>query len=280
MMKKLIRVKGGIVDLSSPLVMGILNATPDSFFEGCRSSSDEAIERRVDEILSQGGDIIDIGAYSSRPDSIDISIEEEWERLSRALAIVKRRAPMATISIDTFRSEIARRSVEEFGVDMINDISGGELDGEMMPTVARLGVPYIMMHMRGTPQTMQSFCEYDSLITDILHYFSKKIDRARELGISDVIIDPGFGFSKSVSQNYELLAALDQFEALGHPILVGVSRKSMIYRLLDITPADSLNGTTALNMFALSKGASILRVHDVREAVEVVRIHQALSINK
>ncbi|MGL4993898.1 MAG: dihydropteroate synthase [Bacteroidales bacterium] len=276
-MKMLIRLKGTLIDLSRPLVMGILNATPDSFFEGCRSSSDMLIEQRVEEIISQGGDIIDVGAYSSRPDSKDVSLEEEWERLSRALAIVRRISADGVVSVDTFRSEIARRAVEEFGVDIINDISGGELDSEMMPMVARLGVPYIIMHMRGTPQTMQSFCEYDSLVTDILCYFSKKIDRARELGISDLILDPGFGFSKSVEQNYELLAALDQFEVLDHPILVGVSRKSMIYRLLNITPSESLNGSTALNMYALSKGASILRVHDVREASEVVRIHDMLS---
>lgn len=277
-MKKQIRIKGGLMELSTPRVMGILNATPDSFFAGSRCSSDELIANRVEEIRREGGEIIDIGAYSSRPDSSHISLEEEWERLSNALQIVRRIAPEAIVSVDTFRAEIARRAVSEFEVDLINDISGGELDQAMMPTVAQLGVPYIMMHMRGTPQTMQQQCHYDHLLPEVLLYFSTKLQRANELGIADLIIDPGFGFSKTVEQNYELMAHLEQLQLLGHPLLVGVSRKSMIYRLLEITPQESLNGTTVLHTIALSKGASILRVHDVREAVECTRIHNALIL--
>lgn len=277
-MKKQIRIKGGLMELSTPRVMGILNATPDSFFAGSRCSSDELIANRVEEIRREGGEIIDIGAYSSRPDSSHISLEEEWERLSNALQIVRRIAPEAIVSVDTFRAEIARRAVSEFEVDLINDISGGELDQSMMPTVAQLGVPYIMMHMRGTPQTMQQQCHYDHLLPEVLLYFSTKLQRANELGIADLIIDPGFGFSKTVEQNYELMAHLEQLQLLGHPLLVGVSRKSMIYRLLEITPQESLNGTTVLHTIALSKGASILRVHDVREAVECTRIHNALIL--
>lgn len=267
-----INVSGTLLDLSTPRVMGILNVTPDSFYAQSRKQSDEEIEVRTQQIIEQGADIIDIGAYSSRPGAEDVSIQQEMDRLSRALTIVRKLAPHAIISVDTFRADVARMCVEEFGVQIINDISGGELDQKMFQTVAQLGVPYILMHMKGNPQTMQQAPHYDDLLTEMLQYFAQRIHTLHELGVGDIILDPGFGFAKTLEHNYELLHRLEDLHVLGLPMLVGISRKSMIYRLLGITPQESLNGTTVLNTLALQKGASILRVHDVKEAVEAVRI--------
>ncbi|MGL4332383.1 MAG: dihydropteroate synthase [Bacteroidales bacterium] len=275
-----INVGGKLMKFDSPKVMGILNATPDSFFEGSRCTTEKELEARINEIISEGADLIDVGAYSSRPDSHNITPEEEWRRLKTALSILRDKYPGAVVSVDTFRSEIARKSVEEYGVDIINDISGGGLDDKMFQTVADLKCAYIMMHMRGTPQTMQQFCRYDDLFQDICHYFVEKLDRLRELGVANVVLDPGFGFSKTLDQNYELMSFMQHFGILDKPLLVGVSRKSMIYKLLGTDPSESLNGTTALNTLALMKGADILRVHDVKEAVEVVKIFQKQNENQ
>ncbi|MGL5787844.1 MAG: dihydropteroate synthase [Bacteroidales bacterium] len=268
---------GELIHFDTPKVMGILNATPDSFFEKSRCTTEMEIENRIAEIIRQGADMIDVGAYSSRPDATDISPEEEWRRLEGALKILRRISPDAIVSVDTFRSQVARRAVEEYGVQIVNDISGGELDPDMYQTIADLNCAYIMMHMKGTPQTMQKNCSYADLFQDICHYFVEKLDRLRELGVANVVLDPGFGFSKTIDQNYELMSFMEHFSILGKPLLVGISRKSMIYKYLGIEPKDSLNGTTVLNTIALQKGADILRVHDVREAVEVVRITQKLN---
>ena len=269
---KTINIKGELLDLSIPVVMGILNVTPDSFFEGSRKETEHQIIDRVNEILNQGGTIIDIGGQSTRPTSTLISAEEEMERLKFALSVINREFPEAILSVDTFYSDVARFCVEEHGVAIINDISGGEMDKQMFSTVAELNVPYILMHMRGTPQTMGSFTDYDNLIQDVFYYFSKKIAELHLLGVNDIIIDPGFGFSKTLDQNYELMASLNGFSIFDMPLLVGISRKRMISGLLEITPAESLNGTTVLNTIALQNGANILRVHDVKEAVEAIKI--------
>ncbi len=267
-----LNIKGRLMTVDRPLVMGILNTTPDSFYAGSRCPSEDAISRRIDQIIEEGADIIDIGGYSSRPYADNIPPEEEFRRLAAGLEIIRRKAPDAIVSVDTFRAEIAERCVREYGADIINDISSGELDKSMIPTVGKLGTAYIMMHMRGNPDTMMELTDYENLTADILKFFSQKIKEASEAGICDIIIDPGFGFSKTLDQNYELMGRLDIFNELQLPILVGISRKSMIYKFFGTTPAESLNGTTALNMIALSQGASILRVHDVKEAVEAVRI--------
>lgn len=277
MTRKTINIKGQLLDLSYPLVMGILNVTPDSFYSGSRKESEEDIIARVREILNQGGAIIDIGAQSTRPTSTLLTAEEEIERLKFALPIINREFPDAILSIDTFYSKVVRFCVEEHGVAIINDISGGELDKDMFKTVAELNVPYILMHMRGTPQTMKDLTDYDNLIQDIFYYFSQKIAELRLLGVNDIILDPGFGFSKTLDQNYELMASLRGFSIFDMPLLVGISRKRMIANLLGTTPAESLNGTTILNTFALQNGANILRVHDVREAVEAVKIVKKLE---
>ena len=269
---KTLNIKGNLLSLDTPLVMGILNVTPDSFYAGSRKQTEAEIEARAETILNEGGTIIDIGGYSSRPDAAEVSEEEEMARLETALRIITRKYPDAILSVDTFRSAIARRCVEEFGVAIINDISGGELDTAMFQTVADLRVPYIMMHMRGTPQTMQTFTDYEHLTADILKWFADRVEKLHQLGVNDIIIDPGFGFSKTLEQNYELMCHLLDFRLLELPLLVGISRKSMIYKLLGITPADSLNGTIVLNTYALLNGADILRVHDVRAASETVRI--------
>ena len=272
-----LNIKGELIPLEKPLVMGILNVTPDSFYEGSRKQTETDIRNRIEEILRDGGDIIDVGGYSSRPDAQEVSPEEEMERLCLALRILRDEYPKAMVSVDTFRAEIARRCVEEYGAAIINDISGGELDAEMFPTIAALHIPYIIMHMRGTPQTMQQHCDYQNLTADILLYFSRKIEQLHLMGVNDIIIDPGFGFSKTLEQNYELMRHLTDFQVLEKPLLVGISRKSMIYKLLGGTPAESLNGTTVLNTYALLNGANILRVHDVKAAVEAVRIVKQLS---
>lgn len=263
---------GQLLSLATPRVMGILNVTPDSFYDGSRCPEKAEITERVHTIVREGADIIDIGGYSSRPHAADISPDEEMRRLSVGLEIIRKHYPDAFISVDTFRAEVARRCVEEYGVQIINDISGGELDHKMFETAADLHVPYILMHMRGTPDTMMSLTDYDNLIGDMLYYFSERIARLESLGVNDIIIDPGFGFSKTLDDNYLLMKHLDEFARIGLPLLVGVSRKSMIYKYFGTTPAESLNGTTALNVLALLGGANILRVHDVREAVEAVRI--------
>lgn len=272
-----LNIKGELISLEEPLVMGILNVTPDSFYEGSRKQTETDIRNRIEEILQEGGAIIDLGGYSSRPDAQDVSPEEEMERLCLALRILRDEYPKAMVSVDTFRADIARRCVEEYGAAIINDISGGELDAAMFPTIADLHIPYIIMHMRGTPKTMQQHCDYQNLTADILLYFSKKIEQLHLMGVNDVIIDPGFGFSKTLEQNYELMRHLADFSLFEKPLLVGISRKSMVYKLLGGTPAESLNGTTVLNTYALLNGANILRVHDVKAAVEAVRIFKQLS---
>ncbi|MCD8178416.1 MAG: dihydropteroate synthase [Tannerellaceae bacterium] len=274
---KSINIKGELVSLENPLVMGIVNITPDSFYSGSRKQTEKEISERVESILSEGGDIIDVGAYSSRPGATDISPEEEMERLHFALTILNRNYPEAIISVDTFRGEIARRCVEEYGVAIINDISGGQLDETMFPVMGELKVPYILMHMRGTPQTMQQYTDYEHLLVDIRKYFAEKIEKLRLLGVNDIIIDPGYGFSKTLEQNYSLLGNLKEFRIFDLPLLVGISRKAMIYKLLDSTPQESLNGTTVLNTFALLNGADILRVHDVKEAVEAIKLVNKLK---
>lgn len=268
-MEKTLNLKGNLVSLATPLIMGILNVTPDSFFADSRKQDEAAIDVRIQQILSEGGDLIDLGGYSSRPDAAEVTPAEEMRRLEVALSLLQRHYPQVPVSVDTFRADIARRCAEEYGVAMINDISGGELDAQMFSTVADLHIPYIMMHMRGTPQTMQQHCDYTDLMEEIMRYFARKVEQLRLLGVNDIILDPGFGFSKTLAQNYELMAHLNEFKAFDLPLLVGVSRKSMIYKLLGGTPADSLNGTTVLHTYALLHGANILRVHDVKAAVEV-----------
>jgi len=272
MLHNTINIKGQLMDFSSPIVMGILNVTPDSFYEGSRNQSEAQIITCAGEILSQGGNIIDIGAQSTSPSSRMLSAEEEIERLSVALRIITKEYPDAILSVDTFYSSVAKYCVEEFGVAIVNDVSGGEIDKQMFSTVAQLGVPYILMHMRGTPQTMQTLTNYDNFIQDIFYYFSEKIAKLRLLGVNDIIVDPGFGFSKNTVQNYELMSHLSDFHIFELPLLVGISRKSMIYKLLSLTPSESMNGTTILNTYALLNGANILRVHDVKEAIEAIKI--------
>lgn len=274
---KTINIKGELLELSQPIVMGILNITPDSFFAESRKQGEQEIIARVAEILTQGGKIVDIGAQSTRPSSTLLSSKEEIERLKPALNIINKEFPDAILSVDTFYSDVARFCVEEHGVDIINDISGGEMDKNMFDTVASLNVPYILMHMRGTPQTMSKLTDYDNLIQDIFYYFSKKIAELHLKGVNDIIIDPGFGFSKTIDQNYELMASLKGFSIFDLPLLVGISRKKMIYNLIDSTAEESLNGTSILNTFALQNGANILRVHDVKEAVEAVKITEKLK---
>lgn len=269
---QLLNLNGTLYDLTTPMVMGILNVTPDSFYGGGRYQSEKSIVERTEQILSEGALMIDLGAYSSRPDAQDISAEEEMERLAFALEIIQRTAPNALISVDTFRASVAERCVKEFGVAMINDISGGEIDAKMFETVAGLHVPYILMHMRGTPQTMQQYCQYEHLLQEVFLYFAKKVEQLRRLGVCDIILDPGFGFSKTIDQNFELMHHLREFRVFDLPLLVGISRKSMIYRFLGGTPETSLNGTTVLNTMAVLGGASILRVHDVKEAVETIKL--------
>lgn len=271
-----INVRGRLLDLSEPQVMGILNVTPDSFYDGSRKQTEEEIRSRVKQIIAEGGSMIDIGAYSSRPGADDVSPEEEMERLRHGMTILRAIAPDVSVSVDTFRADVAKMSVEELGVDIINDISGGELDKDMFATVAKLGVPYILMHMKGTPQNMQQAPHYDDLIKEILLYFAEKVQMLRDLGQKDIILDPGFGFAKTLEHNYELMNHMEELKIFELPILSGISRKSMIYKLLGTSPQEALNGTSVLNTISLMKGASILRVHDVKEAVEVVKIFKAM----
>lgn len=263
-------LRGKLVELQRPWVMGILNVTPDSFYIDSRTpmAEPDRIARRVRQMLAEGADIIDVGAYSSRPGADDISPLEEMRRLEVALTTVREVAPEVYVSVDTFRSEVARQCVEHFGVDLINDISGGVLDRAMPKVVARLGVPYIIMHMKGNPETMQMAPEYQDVVAEVLEFLARQQQRFFDAGGKDVIIDPGFGFGKTLQHNYRLMDRLQDFHELHAPLLVGVSRKSMIYKLLETTPQDALNGTTVLHTIAMMKGAHILRVHDVQAAVE------------
>ncbi|HET9053022.1 MAG TPA: dihydropteroate synthase [Cyclobacteriaceae bacterium] len=270
-----LQTNGTLVDLSAPVVMGILNITPDSFFEGSRFTTESEILTQTEKMLAEGATFIDVGGYSSRPGAADIPPAEECARVVRAVKAIRKEFPRAIISVDTFRAEVAAQAVRE-GANMINDISAGALDPNMFKTLATLRVPYIAMHMRGTPQTMRAQTTYHNLVQEVTDYFIEKIGRLTALGVNDIIIDPGFGFAKTTDQNFELLAHLDYFKNLNRPVLAGLSRKSMIWKTLGISATDALNGTSALNMAALLKGARILRVHDVKAAVEVIRLHAKL----
>ena len=271
-----INCKGTLLDLETPKIMAILNATPDSFFDGSKSSDMPSLLTRSETMLLEGATIVDVGGYSSRPNAEFVTEKEEINRVVPIISSIIKNFPETIISIDTFRSGVAKAAVEN-GAAIVNDISAGALDSEMLTTIASLRVPYIMMHMRGNPKTMQKLTDYDNLTKDLLFYFSEKIALARELGISDIIIDPGFGFAKTTAQNFELMRNLALFKTLELPLLVGISRKSMIYKSFETTPENALNGTTALNMVALQKGAKILRVHDVKEASECIKIYNLLN---
>ena len=268
------------IDLSEPRVMTIVNVTPDSFYDGSRTFTEEEIERRVMQAIAEGADMLDVGGYSSRPNADEVSVDEECARVCRAMKVIRRICPEVAVSIDTFRAEVVRRVVADWGDCIVNDISAGEADSQMIPTVARLGLPYIAMHMRGTPATMQSITDYSDVVEEVRNYFVRKLDELHSAGIIDVVIDPGFGFAKTLEQNYSLMDGIHRLNDLGAPILVGISRKSMIYKLLGCAPAEALNGTTALHLEALRQGAKILRVHDTREAVEVVKIYNQLNKSK
>lgn len=266
------------ISFDKPLVMGILNLTPDSFFDGGHYIDTNSILKRARQIVAEGADIIDLGAYSTRPGAENIDVEEEWRRMQPALACIRKDLPNTILSIDTFRAELVRRLVSEFGVCIVNDISGGTLDDKMFETIADLQVPYIMMHIKGTPQSMQTQTDYKDLMGEILEFFKNRVKQLNDLGAKDIIIDPGFGFAKTLEHNYEIMAKLKDFSSLNLPLLIGISRKSMIYKLLGGEAKDSLNGTTALNMVALMEGANILRVHDVKEAVECVKLYNKMQI--
>ena len=271
-----INCKGNLIDLTTPKVMGILNITPDSFYDGGKYKDEKSILTQVKKMLDEGATFIDVGAYSSRPGGDPISKSDELKRIVPIVHLLLEKFPDIRLSIDTFRAEIAQECLES-GAAMINDVSGGSLDENMLRTIAKCKAPYIMMHMKGNSSTMQQQTHYKNLLGDILYYFSEKLATARALGINDIIIDPGFGFAKTLEQNYELLQKLATFKCLNMPILVGLSRKSMIYKTLGSSADKALNGTTALHMIALSKGAGILRTHDVREAIECVKLHGQLT---
>ncbi|WP_298499626.1 dihydropteroate synthase [uncultured Algibacter sp.] len=271
-----INCKGKLIDLSSPKVMGILNITPDSFYDGGSHKNEVEVLKHVEQMLNQGATFIDVGAYSSRPNADHVSEADELKRILPIVALVLKEFPDILLSIDTFRSNVAKQTIEA-GACMINDISAGLLDDNMLQTIAKLKVPYIMMHMRGTPQTMQQQTHYDNLVKEVIFYFTERIAAAKALGINDLIIDPGFGFAKNLEQNFELLNKLELFNMIENPILVGVSRKSMIYKTLKTSAKEALNGTSVLNTIALQKGASILRVHDVKEALECITLVRSLK---
>ena len=270
-----INCKGNLIDLTLPKVMGILNITPNSFFDGGKYADDNSVLQQVEKMLVDGATFIDIGAYSSKPNAEFVSENEEVRRLLPVIDLILKHFPETLISIDTFRATVAKKAIEN-GACIINDISAGSLDENMMQTVAKLQVPYIMMHMKGNPQTMQSLSQYENIVKEMLFYFSEKIAQARSLGINDLIIDPGFGFAKTLEQNFEVMNKLDLFQILELPLLVGISRKSMIYKTLETSAEFALNGTTVLNTIALQKGVKILRVHDVKEAVECVKLCNSL----
>ena len=271
-----INCKGNLIDLSSPKIMGILNITPNSFYDGGKYSLEKNAISKVDKMLKEGATFIDIGAYSSKPNAEFVSEEEELKRIIPVVKTLIKEFPETLLSIDTFRSSVAQECINN-GAALINDISAGNLDEKMIEVIASNNVPYIMMHLRGTPQTMQNQTNYENLIKEMILYFSDKISKARNLGIHDLIIDPGFGFSKTTDQNFEILSNLELFKMLDLPILTGISRKSMIYKTLDTNPEEALNGTTVLNTIAITKGANIIRVHDVKEAIECVKLYEKLG---
>lgn len=271
-----INCNGNLIDLTTPKVMGILNVTPNSFYDGGKHKEINSIIHQVDKMLSEGADFVDIGAYSSKPSAEFVSEEEEIKRLVPIVKSLIETFPNIILSVDTFRANVAKASVEN-GVAIINDIAAGLLDDKMLETVAELKVPYIMMHMRGNPQTMQSLTDYNDIVKEMIFYFSERIQKARSFGISDIVIDPGFGFAKTVEQNYEVLHKMELFSMLELPLLAGISRKSMIYKVLESSPQEALNGTSVLNTIALQKGAKILRVHDVKEAVECIKLVSKLK---
>ncbi|KYG85025.1 dihydropteroate synthase [Roseivirga seohaensis] len=273
--KKTLNLRGNLVSLDTPAVMGILNITPDSFYSLGRQNTEKEILSTAENMLAEGALILDIGGYSSRPNAEDISTEIETDRISKALALIVKEFPEAYISIDTFRSSVAKVAIDQ-GACIINDISGGTLDTNMFETVTKLNVPYIMMHMRGTPQNMAQQTDYKNLLKEVILFFSERVEKLRILGVKDIILDPGFGFAKTAKQSYEILQNLDYFKGLRLPLLAGLSRKSMIYKTLGISAEEALNGTTALNMAALINGASILRVHDVKAAVETVKLYKSI----
>lgn len=270
--KQSLNIGGNLIHINSPLIMGILNLTPDSFYSGSRLASRDAIIRRTEKHLSEGADIIDIGGYSSRPGAEHIPEEEERNRIIPALRVIRQHFPDTIISLDTFRASIAQEMVNDYGVNIINDISAGNLDQNMFATIAHLNVPYIMMHMKGTPQDMQQKAQYDNILRDMIGYFSSKLEELNQWGVKDIIIDPGFGFGKTIEHNFYILKHLNLFRYFELPIMVGLSRKSMIFKTLRTSPEEALNGTTALNTLALTKGAHILRVHDVKETQEVIQL--------
>ena len=274
-----LNLRGRLLELREPQIMGILNVTPDSFYSDSRTPDEAHITDRVRQMMDEGADMIDIGGYSSRPGADDVTPEEEMDRLRRGLRIVRKLYPEVPVSVDTFRADVARMCIEEEGADIINDISGGMMDRQMFRTVARLGVPYILMHMQGTPDTMQVAPHYDNLRREVMLYFAERIDRLCQMGAKDIIVDPGFGFVKTLEHNYELMNHLEDFAVFNLPLLVGISRKSMIYKLTGGTPQTSLNGTTVLNTISLVKGAHILRVHDVKAAAEAKQIYMAMKRN-
>ncbi|HSN49090.1 MAG TPA: dihydropteroate synthase [Flavobacterium sp.] len=271
-----IRCKGQLIDLATPKVMGILNVTPNSFFDGGKYKNDGEILSRVEKMSNEGATFIDVGAYSSKPSAEFVSEEEELQRIVPIVQLILEHFPETLISIDTFRSEVAKACIEN-GAAIINDISAGNLDAKMLQIIAEYNVPYIMMHIRGTPQTMQTMTNYDNIVKEILFYFSERVAKARSLGINDLIVDPGFGFAKTLEQNYEVLHKMELFEMLELPLLAGISRKSMIYKTLHSSADEALNGTTVLNTIALTKGAKILRVHDVKEAMECVTLFNKIN---
>lgn len=274
-----LNLRGRLLELREPQIMGILNVTPDSFYSDSRTPDEAHITERVRQMMDEGADMIDVGGYSSRPGADDVTPEEEMDRLRRGLRIVRKLYPEVPVSVDTFRADVARMCIEEEGADIINDISGGMMDRQMFRTVARLGVPYILMHMQGTPDTMQVAPHYDNLRREVMLYFAERIDRLCQMGAKDIIVDPGFGFGKTLEHNYELMNHLEDFAVFNLPLLVGISRKSMIYKLTGGTPQTSLNGTTVLNTISLVKGAHILRVHDVKAAAEAKQIYMAMKRN-
>ena len=274
---KTLKIRGRLLDLSTPAVMGVLNVTPDSFYDGGRYENDDALLMQVEKMLEEGATFIDVGAYSSRPGAKDIPPQEELKRAVRAINLTLKKFPDAILSIDTFRSDVARAAIQA-GASLINDISAGELDARMFRTVADLDVPYVAMHMRGNPGTMNTLTSYQNLLKEITDYFHQKIHALHLEGIKDIIIDPGFGFAKTIQQNFELLNDLDYLKILGKPIMVGLSRKATIWKTLGVSPETALNGTTVLNTIALLKGISIVRVHDVKEAVETIKLILAMKV--
>lgn len=276
--KHSIQIKGRLICLDKPKIMGILNLTPDSFFAGSRMVGDrDRIISAAQKMIQEGADFLDLGGYSTRPGAADVSVQQEIDRVTPAVEIIRGEFPEILISVDTFRSKVAKETVAA-GADIINDISSGNLDEDMLPLIASMGLPYISMHMKGNPKNMQSEANYSDILPEILYYFSEKVDLFKKLGIKDVILDPGFGFAKTIEQNFFLLKNLKRFEAFGLPLLVGISRKSLIYRTLETEASEALNGTTALNMFALTQGANLLRVHDVKEAKETIKLFEQLHL--